>query len=397
MFKQPIKVRKILHIVSWWPSKDQPFNGIFILNLIKGLAESSGDYKHLIIPFNHSLKNINFNTLYSIFSFFKNPEYAFIESTNVKVLPVKNIYFVHRISAQWQMLSLTKKVHQIVSSLPARPDLIHVHTCFPSLIPAYSISQKVGIPFLITEHSSKFPDSRFESLNYTDKKLNDILYTAAATIAVSETLKSRFTDPEQVRVIPNFINWDLPIVPVSKQRFEFLFIALLNEENKRLDVLVRAIHLLSRVRNDFKLNIVGDGVLKESYVVLAENLGCQDKIEWHGYVHEQQKKTIISRSSCLLVTSDYETFGLSILEALSFGLPVITTNCGGPGELVNEMNGIIVPPNDPEAFTKALHTMMDTYARYNPLDIQKRAYAKYSKQIICDEYIKLYNTLQLSQ
>lgn len=73
-------------------------------------------------------------------------------------------------------------------------------------------------------------------------------------------------------------------------------------------------------------------------------------------------------NSCdaFVLSSNVETFGVVLIEALSTGKPIITTNCGGPRDIVNELNGVLVPVGDKEALASAMVNMAKSISKYDP-------------------------------
>jgi glycosyltransferase involved in cell wall biosynthesis len=70
------------------------------------------------------------------------------------------------------------------------------------------------------------------------------------------------------------------------------------------------------------------------------------------------------------MASDFETFGVVLIEALAMGRPVIATDCGGPREIVNESNGMLVPARDNGALARAMQRMVEQRHRYEPMSHQ---------------------------
>ena len=77
------------------------------------------------------------------------------------------------------------------------------------------------------------------------------------------------------------------------------------------------------------------------------------------------------------------------VEAMSFGLPVIGTRCGGPEMIINENNGLLVPNDDVEAMADALKYMMENYANYSAEAIMREAKDKYSPEAIVPKIEKV--------
>ena len=136
-----------------------------------------------------------------------------------------------------------------------------------------------------------------------------------------------------------------------------LFVAALTKWHryKGLDVLLEAFRLICDT--DIKLLIVGGGDLKSGYEAYTKSANLTDKVEFVGEVSDEFLPKYYSIADMLVLPSKdrSEGFGLTILEANASGKPVIGSNIGGiPGILTDNVNGILVPPNNPTLLADAI-------------------------------------------
>ena len=87
---------------------------------------------------------------------------------------------------------------------------------------------------------------------------------------------------------------------------------------------------------------------------------------------------------------NFETFGMTIAEALIAGKPVVSTLCGGPNEFLNPLNGITIPKKDNQALVQAIITMSQTYESFDSSLISRGISEKYGKKIILEKLLILY-------
>ncbi|PAF18065.1 glycosyltransferase [Terribacillus saccharophilus] len=121
-----------------------------------------------------------------------------------------------------------------------------------------------------------------------------------------------------------------------------IFIGRLSNREKRLDLLLRA---LVNVQGEWSLTCIGDGPDKNMLYNLADELHINKKITWLGWKESPWDE--IDEASVLVLPSDVEGFGLVLVEALSRGVAVISTDCDGPMDIVKDgINGWIVPKGD---------------------------------------------------
>lgn len=143
----------------------------------------------------------------------------------------------------------------------------------------------------------------------------------------------------------------------------FLFVGTL-EPRKNLERLLRAYASLpDAVRSRMALVIAGGkgwGGVDLSAVI--EQLGVSDNVLMLGYVTDQQLSTLYRHASFLAMPALYEGFGLPLVEAMSCGVPVLTSNTSSMPEIAGNA-GLLVDPLDEHAIAEGLHTLIDDDAR----------------------------------
>lgn len=129
---------------------------------------------------------------------------------------------------------------------------------------------------------------------------------------------------------------------IRPNALKIIFIGRLNNKEKRLDLLLRA---LEGVEDKWSLTCIGDGPDKNKLHELADELHINKRIRWLGWKEAPWDE--IDEASVLVLPSDIEGFGLVLVEALSRGVAVISTDCDGPMDIVKDgINGWIVPKGD---------------------------------------------------
>lgn len=152
---------------------------------------------------------------------------------------------------------------------------------------------------------------------------------------------------------------------------------------KKFDTLIRAFATLPDKQT--KLTILGEGPARPQLEKLIADLGLKSRITLPGFIADPAP--YFKKSCCFAMPSDRESFSLVILEAFSFGLPVVASNNGGPVELVTEKNlGELVAVGDVSALAAALERQLA-----NPGDPVPRLkhYARFSLDAATDHYDQL--------
>lgn len=156
-------------------------------------------------------------------------------------------------------------------------------------------------------------------------------------------------------VIRNPLNPNFKVEPfIGTRTKRIVCVGRLSEEkNQRL--LINAFAEIAPEYPDYKVEIYGDGPLKEELAQLIERIGMQDRILLMGYKAHVQD--YIKDAACFVLPSNSEGMPNALLEAMALGIPSIATDCpiGGSAFIIdNNKNGILIPMNDKEALKAAL-------------------------------------------
>ena len=144
---------------------------------------------------------------------------------------------------------------------------------------------------------------------------------------------------------------------------KILMVGLLSPK-KGVPHLLESLHRIKEFRQDFFLDIIGDGPCRSEYEKKISDLGLKNKVKIHGLKPKEEVAEHMRNCDFFVLPSLVETFGAVFIEAIATGKPVIATNIGGPNEIINDKVGLLVPPKDIDALTKAINYMLDYYANY---------------------------------
>ncbi|MDD5609098.1 MAG: glycosyltransferase [Ignavibacterium sp.] len=133
------------------------------------------------------------------------------------------------------------------------------------------------------------------------------------------------------------------------------------EENYGIRYLIEAFALLKKKYTDkaFKLLIVGKGSQREVLEKIVRNYDIEKEVEFTGYIDPQEIHKYHQQIDICVIPSISESFGVSAVEAMACGKPVIASNVGGLAEVIDhEKTGILVEPKNSDAIFKALDEMI---------------------------------------
>ena len=127
------------------------------------------------------------------------------------------------------------------------------------------------------------------------------------------------------------------------------------EEEKGLRELFHALKTVSKMIKDVSLTIVGEGNRLREYKSLVADLSLTDRVEFTGWLCSSKIQNLTAQSSLGIFPSRVESFGLSVVEAMGAGLPVIAASGGAVPENIEQgVTGTLVPVNDADALARAI-------------------------------------------
>lgn len=135
--------------------------------------------------------------------------------------------------------------------------------------------------------------------------------------------------------------------------FRFITVGRLSAV-KNQQMMLRAFAAFLAKGYEAKLMILGKGEEEANLKALSAELGIHDRVEFAGYVSNVEDYLV--RADVFLLSSHYEAQPLSVLEAMAAGLPVISTDVGGVGDIVTD-NGILIPADDAGAMAQAMEKL----------------------------------------
>lgn len=190
------------------------------------------------------------------------------------------------------------------------------------------------------------------------------------TAAQRDEIAARFGDPGTLNVVPNTI--ELGAEPPGAASRDPLRVVMLNRlaPQKRVDLAIRAWGRVAAELPDARLDIYGEGPLRDELQELIEELGVAASVTLRGSTSDRD--AIFDRSALFVTSTAFEGQGLSIAEALARGLPVVSTDVRyGPREAVGDA-GVMVPPGDVDALATAIVELLRDDARRADLSSRAR-------------------------
>jgi len=379
----------ILFLPSWYPSSPDDLSGSFFREQAFALR-NIGMKVGVVAP---ALKTI------------RHPISALRAVGRVMVedddgIPTYRTSTPHLSPWQWQRTSArygkaALKLFDQYLKNEGRPDVLHVHAALPAGGGAMAIRERHQIPFILSEHSSALARDRVNSTGLL--QMRNVIRAASATYAVSSPfarlLESKLAlDKNYCGVMPNSVD-DTFIAcnfrEEERHNFQFCHISLL-DPIKNVAMLIQAFARVFSNHEQVSLVIGGDGPLRPSLQELASECGVSRQVKFTGQLSRDQVRDVLSLSDAFVLPSNFETFGVVLIEATAMGVPVIATRCGGPEDIITDKNGIVVPVQDTQALAEAMKRIFETRACLDRQAIRNDCQARFGANGLARKWQEIY-------
>ncbi|AXF54906.1 N-acetyl-alpha-D-glucosaminyl L-malate synthase BshA [Salicibibacter kimchii] len=282
-------------------------------------------------------------------------------------------------------------------------DLLHVHYAVPHAVSAALAKDMSGgnVKVMTTLHGTDITvlahDPSLQNIirygiNRSDK------VTAVSRFLVNQT-RDQLDIARRMEAIYNFVPPNIS-VPANahaiRQRYgikdeEDVIVHMSNfRPVKRVEDVVRAFRYIRQAKPS-KLLLIGDGQERHSIEKLVEAEGLQDDALFLG--NQSSIYELLSLADVMLLLSEKESFGLTALEAMAVGVPVIGTNIGGLPEVVRDgETGMICPVYDYKAAAEAALELLNDKAMHRRMAhaAKARAFSQFNSDTIVTKYENLY-------
>lgn len=363
----------ILVLSSWYPNALEPNSGNFIQRFAKWQAR----YFQVTVIFIKSRLDIQ--------------ELVFDEVVEQDFHQIIGYYptpkgFFKKIK---QITLYKSALDEAIKKIQSKPDLIHAHVSYPKGKEFEYVSRKLKTGFILHEHSSDFSDFGQKKWGPIKKRLIvSTLKNAKMVLAVSP-----FLEKQILKVEPNLVHAVLPL-PVdlnlffpntkmrNKEHYTFIHVSGLDERFKNVKGIVEA---FSRVRKNHRsahLKIITDSSTESLNQYLDSN-EFWDGVELLENLSFEQIAIEYRASDCFVLFSEFETYSCVLIEALSSGLQVITTQVG----IAHDLDARIihfVPRQD----VHALAITMENLLRTTSSESKQEALVNEAKQFAYKEVLE---------
>jgi len=276
---------------------------------------------------------------------------------------------------------------------------VHGHT-FSSLA---IFRKNFSLPFLFGPISCHFIDRPIDErfLRPITNKLHfDTIHKCDRIIVINKIVKNLYYNllgDERISTIPFGVDESI-FYPINKKKnnvFEILYVGSLTNI-KGVPLLIKALPYILKEEPNVILKIVGKGNQKTYLNAMVKKLNIDKNVIFSGFIPHNKTPKFFQQCDVFCYPTLGEPFGKSIIEAMACGKAVITTNIGGPSEIVsNGVDGVLVPPRNEGAIASGILDLINNENKRLKLGerARKTVEEKYSWEKISSKYHELYSSL----
>jgi glycosyltransferase involved in cell wall biosynthesis len=288
-----------------------------------------------------------------------------------------------------------------------RPRIVNFYLPLPFMI-GTPLARLAGVKHIIMSrrglntHFERYPGARA----WERRLLPGVSVFLANSEAVARQLIAEGAPPERVGLIRNGIDLDPFDQPLDRRKARatlsikadalvIIMVANLHAYKGHSDLLKALSRIDGRLGPNWTLLLAGrDAGVGAPLQTLAQELGIADHVRFLG---TRSDVPTLLRISDLAVHCSYEEGSSNaVLEAMAAGLPLVVTAAGGNAEaVIDGVNGLVVPPRDPEALAHAMTSIVEDRARAGSFGkaSRTRVEAEYALPVCLEKYERLYRAL----
>lgn len=262
-------------------------------------------------------------------------------------------------------------------------NIVHVHTAagtdFKRSSIIINLAKKFGKKVILHSHASQFKVFYADSDDKQKVQILTTLRKADVLIALSESWKEWFVmigvESKKITILHNIT--DYPEIHYEERKASFpiryLFLGEIGHRKGVFDI----IRALANHREDLEGKVelkIGGNKHEEELLSAIKDANLENIVSFEGFVSSHKKIDLLNWADVFILPSFNEGLPISILEAMSYSMPIISTPVGGIPEVVDKTNGTLVSPGNDEEIYNAIKHYVDEIS-----DIENQGKVSYKK------------------
>lgn len=283
-----------------------------------------------------------------------------------------------------------------------RPQKVHIHMSYKGSFYRAYIIHKMCLTFKVKDivhlHGSEFQKWYNESNKRIKDKIRKLLRECYVLIVLGKEWKNIILNIEpqtNIVVINNTISIPKQITKWNDNKFSIIFLGVLIKR-KGVEDLLEAIRLIKNknIKKEYKIIIAGTGKEENNLKEKCKKMKISNFVEFLGWINEEQKEKLLKENQLLVLPSYNEGLPMAVLEAISYGIPILSTRVGDIEEaVINEKNGYLIKKGNIKELSKYLYRFINmNKVEWKKMSEASRKIAieKFSDISYYDTFIELY-------
>ncbi len=382
MPNQPLHV---LFFPRWYPSDNDPQNGIFIRLHAIAVTKQSVRVSIVYAEPKESISKLELHH-----------QHVNGVEEYISYYPKSSTPVLSKLKNGSAYRAALKLAYQAAMTDNGKPDLIHAHVLLRNAVLAAKWAKELNVPLVFSDHWSGYIRGAFKAKSAIFKYLSkNVIVQAKAISVVSNELKKAMQNNGlngKFHLIPNVINFSSTTPsPQQREGIDLLSVGDMVDSIKNFSGLIDTFQKITRTRDDITLHLVGGGYDLETLIAKAEKIGLLNtRIIFHGRQPQEYVLEQMPLADIYINNSRTETFGMTVAEAVVSGTPVITTKCGGPQSFFDQRMGIEIEVDDNSELENALNTMLVEYSQYDLKEAAEELKHKFSYETVGRQFVSMY-------
>ncbi|MBB1124547.1 glycosyltransferase family 4 protein [Limosilactobacillus albertensis] len=298
------------------------------------------------------------------------------------------------------LIFITGISYYVVLCLLKQVQISHIHmsergSCTRAMV-IIKINNFFGIPTIVHSHGSEIVEYYNSLSESMKKKFRNRMRDAKKIIVLTPGWREfwgKIVDSKNIVVIPNYVK--IPKITknyYADNKINLLFLGYIGDRKGTYDLIDAIKLLVSRGTNNIILRIAGNGEIEKCKKIIKEKK-LEEYIKVIGWANAEKKDELLRKSDILILPSHFESFGIVVLEAMSYKLPVICGDKGFTKELITSgKDGVIAETGNPESIAKAICSISKNISTFGKNGFTKVS-QNFSEERVLKQLSNLYSKL----
>lgn len=273
------------------------------------------------------------------------------------------------------------------------PNIVQMNVLDKNGVIAMWLKRRYHIPYVIVEHWSGYLPANFSFREgWHGRLMRKIAQNASCILPVSQMLEDAMKQcgicnknwQRIHNVVDDFFYQSISPLTITPKgsKFRFLHVSCFDEKAKNIQGMLRAVREVAEQRQDFELMVVGTGVDYAADVAYADSLNFPENIlHFTGEQTPYEVAQWMQESDCFVLFSRYETYAVVLAEAITKGLPFISTATAGIATDLPKECGITIENENEDQLVAAIYHMLNKQERLSTASIKENSRFFHAQEI----------------